>query len=35
MQDYDYTYSGILRTLKYFYEVKHGDWEKGHGIRLV
>lgn len=22
---------GILFALKYFYEVKHGNWEKGHG----
>ena len=22
---------GILFALKYFYEIKHGDWEKGHG----
>lgn len=26
-----YTYRGILFALKYFYEVKHGDWDKGHG----
>lgn len=25
------TNKGILFALKYFYEVKHGDWEKGHG----
>ena len=25
------TNKGILFSLKYFYEVKHGDWEKGHG----
>ena len=25
------TNRGILFALKYFYEVKHGDWEKGHG----
>lgn len=26
-----YTYTGILKTLKYFYEVKHGDKEKACG----
>ena len=25
------TNKGILFALKYFYEIKHGDWEKGHG----
>ena len=25
------TNKGILFALKYFYEVKHGDWDKGHG----
>jgi hypothetical protein len=25
------TNKGILFAVKYFYEVKHGDWEKGHG----
>ena len=25
------TNKGILFALKYFYEVKHGVWEKGHG----
>lgn len=25
------TMKGIYFTLKYFYEVKHNDWEKGHG----
>ena len=25
------TNKGILFALKYFYEVKHGDWNKGHG----
>ena len=25
------TNKGILFALKYFYEVKHGDWSKGHG----
>ena len=24
------TNKGILFALKYFYEIKHGDWEKGH-----
>ena len=26
-----YTNRGIYFTLRYFYEVKNGDWEKGHG----
>lgn len=25
------TVRGIYFTLKYFYELKHGDWNKGHG----
>ena len=25
------TNKGILFALKYFYGIKHGDWEKGHG----
>lgn len=25
------TNKGILFALKYFYEIKHGNWEKGHG----
>ena len=25
------TVKGIFFTLKYFYEIKHGDWNKGHG----
>ena len=36
MQDYNYTYSGILRTLKYFYEVKQNDLSKSNnGIGIV
>lgn len=31
MQDYNYTYSGILRTLKYVFEVKNGDLSKANG----
>ena len=31
IKDYQMTNRGILFALKYFYEVKHGDWEKGHG----
>lgn len=27
----NYTYSGILKALKYFYEVKHGSKEKAYG----
>ena len=29
--DKNYTYKGILKALKYFYEVKSGDKEKAHG----
>ena len=25
------TNKGILFTLKYFYDIKHNDWDKGHG----
>lgn len=25
------TYKGVYFALKYFYEVKHGEWEKGNG----
>lgn len=36
MQDYNYSYSGILRTLKYFYEVKQNDISKANnGIGIV
>lgn len=36
MQDYKYSYSGILRTLKYFYEVKQNDISKSNnGIGIV
>ena len=31
IKEYKVTNKGILFALKYFYEVKHGDWEKGHG----
>ena len=31
IKDNRMTNKGILFALKYFYEVKHGDWEKGHG----
>lgn len=27
----NYTYSGILKSLKYFYEIKNGDKEKAYG----
>ena len=27
----NYTYSGILKALKYFYEIKHGSKEKAYG----
>lgn len=29
--DKNYTYKGILKSLKYFYEIKNGDKEKAHG----
>lgn len=36
VQEYNYTYSGILRTLIYFYEIKGGDKEAAHdGIGIV
>lgn len=31
VNDYNYTYSGILKALIYFYEIKHGNIEKAHG----
>ena len=31
MEQYNYTYSGIRRTLKYFYEVKQNPIEKANG----
>lgn len=31
MKDFNYTYSGILSTLKYWFEVKHNDISKSHG----
>lgn len=31
IEEYKYSYSGILKALKYFYEVKHGDKEKANG----
>lgn len=31
MKEYSYTYSGIHKTLKYFYEVKGGSVEKANG----
>ena len=31
IKDNNMTNKGILFALKYFYEVKHGDWSKGHG----
>lgn len=34
--EYNYTYSGILKSLKYYYEIKHGSLEKsGNGIGIV
>lgn len=30
-KDKTYTYSGILKSLKYWYEVKHGSIEKANG----
>ena len=36
IQEYNYTYSGILKALVYFYEVKGGDREAAHdGIGIV
>lgn len=31
IKDNKMTNKGILFALKYFYEIKHGDWEKGYG----
>lgn len=31
IQENKFTYNGILMSLKYFYEIKHGDIEKAHG----
>lgn len=31
VKEYNYTHSGILKSLKYFYEIKHGDLEKANG----
>lgn len=31
IKEYQMTNKGILFALKYFYEIKHGNWEKGHG----
>ena len=30
-KEYDYSYSGILLTLKHFYEIKNGDLSKSNG----
>ena len=30
-KEYGYTYSGMLKSLLYFYEIKGNQWEKGHG----
>lgn len=36
VSEYNYTYSGILKSLKYYYEIKHGSIEKsGGGIGIV
>ena len=36
IQEYNYTYSGILKALVYFYEIKGGDREAAHdGIGIV
>ena len=35
-EEYKYGYSGILKTLKYYYEIKNGDIEKANqGIGIV
>lgn len=31
IKEYNYTYSGMLKSLKYFYEVKNGSIEKANG----
>jgi len=31
VKEHKMTNKGIFFALKYFYEIKHGDWDKGHG----
>jgi hypothetical protein len=31
VEDYHFTYSGILNTLKYWYEIKKNDTSKSNG----
>lgn len=31
VKEYNYTHSGILKSLKYFYEIKHNDIAKANG----
>ena len=36
VENYNYSYSGILKALKYFYEIKHNDISKANeGIGIV
>ena len=31
IKQYNFTYSGMLKSLKWFYEIEHGDKESGNG----
>ena len=33
--DYNYTYSGMRKTLEYFFHIKNGDISKAHGIGII
>lgn len=36
IQEYNYTYSGMLKALVYFYEIKGGDKEAAHdGVGII
>lgn len=34
-EDYHYTYSGMRKTLDYFFHIKNGDISKAHGIGII
>lgn len=33
--EYNYTYSGMRKTLEYFFHIKNGDVSKAHGIGII
>ena len=36
IKEYNYTYSGMLKALIYFYEIKHGSIEEAHdGVGII